>query len=405
MPLKIMKKQTFLIGFLSIMLILASQTYAQQNYWHTSDRYGVELDGEGDAFVVAILTFEGLKENTNIATVTLEIPGTRINVLKAIQTPYLNYYGNYYPETQQQTGSFITYYLNELSDSTLITLNLKTPILPNQQTTVVLIYQTQDIAKTNLNGLEFTFQTIKDSNAIIRDVGANIYVPSNMQLKGKPNFDIQYRPSVLAGTFGAASQTASISSSEMSRYISPYYTQSSQFSAQNLDPNESFTVKGLYGDNVFLLYLNEIIGVIIGLIILILVFKYLKIISRIKGAFRPKTIVKVKTNQTEFSWTRVFVAGIGSGFLYIVASLLIQFVFGLLQSFSYSGSYFMPLALILYLVLFLLPLVALFAPAIYLYKTYSWKEGLATFIIGVVTIIVLLYAMYTLFPKIQSVYY
>ena len=77
-----MKKQAFLIGFLLIALTLSSQVHAQEDYyWHTSDRYGVELDGEGDAFVVAILTFEGLKENINVGTITLEIPGTKINVL------------------------------------------------------------------------------------------------------------------------------------------------------------------------------------------------------------------------------------------------------------------------------------------------------------------------------------
>ena len=396
-----MKKQIFLIGFLSIMLILSSQAYAQ-SYWHTSDRYGVELDGEGDAFVVAILTFEGLKEDTSIGSVTLEIPGTRINVFKAIQTPYSYYYGGYYPETQQQSN-FISYSLNKLSDSTLITLNLKTHIQPNQQTTVVLIYQTQDIAKTTLNGLEFEFQTIKDSNAIIRDVGADVYVPSNMELKGKPKFDIEYKPSVLAGTFSTAARAPA--TSEMSKYISPYYRQSSQFSAQNLDPNESFKVKGLYGENIFLLYLYEILGTIIGLIVIIFIFKRFGIISRIRKVFKPKAVTtKVKTSEVEFSWTRVLVSGVGSGFLYIVVSLLIQFIFGLLQDLSNFGSYFMPLALILYLILFLLPLVALFAPAIYLYKTYSWKEGLLTFIIGVVTAVFLLFVISTMFPGIQPTY-
>jgi hypothetical protein len=399
-----MKKQTFLLGFLLIILALSTQVHAQQDYWHTSDRYGVELDGEGDAFVVAILTFEGLKENINLYTVNLEIPGTRINVFKAIQTPYTySYYGSYYPESQQQS-SFITYSLNGLSDSTLITLNLKTPIAPNQQTTVVLIYQTQDIAKPTLNGLEFEFQTIKDSDAIIRDVGADIYVPSHMQLKGKPKFDVEYSPSFLAGTFSTA---ASVSSSEMSRYISPYYRRSTQFSAQNLDPNESFKVNGLYGENVFLLYLYEIIGIIVALIIIIFVFKYFKLTSRIRGAFKSKSPVKIKTTErtaTEFSWTRVLIAGVGSGFLYIIVSLLIQFISSLLQSFSSYGSFFMPLAIILFLILYFLPVIALFAPAIYLYKAYSWKEGLLTFIIGVVTAVFLLFVISTMFPGIQPTY-
>lgn len=398
-----MKKQVFLIGLLLIVLILSSQVHAQEDYyWHTSDRYGVELDGEGDAFVVAILTFEGLKENINVGTITLEIPGTKINVLKAIQTPYTySYYGSYYPDSQQQS-SFITYNLNKLSDSTLIELNLKTPIRPNQQTAVVLIYQTQDVAKSTLNGLEFNFQTIKDSSAIIRDVGADIYVPSNMEIKGKPKFDVQYRPSDF-GAFATTSQAAS--TSKMSEYISPYYSKPSQFSAKNLDPNESFTVKGLYGDNVFLLYLNEIIVLIIVLLTVILIFKHFKLISKIKSSFKAKAAMpKAKTGETSFSLTRALVGGVGSGFLYIMTSLLIQFLSGLLQGFSYYGSYFMPLAIILFLIIYFLPVVALFAPAIYLFKTYNWKEGLLAFVIGVITAVFLLYFISTTFSGPRPMY-
>lgn len=396
-----MKKQV-LIGFLLLILILPYQAYAQQNYWHTSDRYGVELDGEGDAFVVAVLTFEGLKENVNTYNINLEIPGTRINVLKAIQTTN-SYYSTqgYY---QEQQANFITYSLNKLSDSTLISLDLKTPIQPNQQTTVVLIYQTQDIAKKTLTGLEFEFQTIKDSDTIIRDVGADIYVPSNMELKGKPKFDVQYRPSELAGTFSA---TASVSASKMSEYLSPYYRQASQFSAQNLDPNESFTVKGLYGDNIFLLYLYEILVLIVIIIIIIVFFKYFKIISRIRGAFKTKVpVAKTKPiTGVEFSWLRVLISGIGSGFLYIIVSLLVQFVSSFLQNFSSYGSSFMPLTVILYIILFFLPVLALFAPAIYLYKKYSWKEGLLSFIIGVVTAVVIVFIISEAFPIFQNRYY
>ncbi|OGI12435.1 hypothetical protein A3K64_04275 [Candidatus Micrarchaeota archaeon RBG_16_36_9] len=399
-----MKKQVLLIAVFLIVMAMSSQVYAQQNYWHSSDRYGVELDGEGDAFVVAILTFEGLKENTNIYNVNLQIPGTGINVLKAIQTTdsYYSSQGSY----QQGQSSFITYSLNELSDSTIINLNLKTSIIPNQRTIVVLIYQSQSIAKQALNGLEFNFQTIKDSNAMIRDVGANVYVPSNMQLKGKPNFNIQYSPSVLAGTFSA---TASVSYDKMSEYIS-YYRQSSQFSAQNLDPGESFTVKGIYGDNIFLLYIYEILELIVAILFAILVFKHFRLTSRIKNSFKlknnvaPVQKIKSTTHGAEFSWTRVSIAGVGSGFLYIIASLLIQFLTGLFQSFS-SFSYLFPLVIILYIIIFLLPVIALFAPAVYLAKTFSWKEGLLCFIFGVITTVILLFVIATMFPVNSPIYY
>lgn len=398
-------KKSFII-FVLTFLVLIPQVYAQQNtYWHTSDRYGVELDGEGDAFVVAVLTFEGLQQGVSLNTVNLEIPGTRISVYKAIQVPY-SYYGGYYP-SQQQNADFITYTLTPLSDSTLITLNLKTPIQPNQQTTVVLIYQTQDIATRSLQGLDFQFQTIKDPNAIIRDVGANVYVPKNMELKGSAKFDIQYKPS------GFAAQTAgatALTTTDVSRYISPYYNRPTQYSAQNLDPNESFTVTGTYGDNAVLLYTYEILGTIIVLVVLAWVFRRFGLVSRIRMTFKPKTTTQQRAQapravapspKIEFSWMRVIISGGGSGFLYVIAALLTQFIFSLLQNIGYQ---FQLLAIVLVIVLFIVPLMALFLPAIYLAKNYSWKEGILTFIIAIVTAIALLYLVSLIYPIFRPTY-
>jgi hypothetical protein len=64
----------------------------------------------------------------------------------------------------------------------------------------------------------------------------------------------------------------------------------------------------------------------------------------------------------------------------------------------------MPLAIILFLIIYFLPVVALFAPAIYLFKTYNWKEGLLAFVIGVITAVFLLYFISTTFSGPRPMY-
>jgi len=50
----------------------AMHSSQEADYWHVNDRYTVELDGEGEAFMVADMTLQGVSEGER-DTVTLEI--------------------------------------------------------------------------------------------------------------------------------------------------------------------------------------------------------------------------------------------------------------------------------------------------------------------------------------------
>jgi len=395
------------LTFIALLFILTGTCYAQETYWHSWDSYSVELDGEGDAFVIASMSFEGIQSGTNVTDVLLEIPGRNIRIYKVLQTP--SYYGgDYYVNTQGGSSQFLEYELSPLSASTQMTVHLKTPIRPNSQTAISIIYQTQDVAKPTFQGLEFRFETIKDSRATIRKSGANIYVPENMELKGKPKMTTQYLPSMVAG------YSSSLQAKELESQIAPnYYRGSYQYTASNLDPAESFMVSGLYGENSLLLYFWEIIGGIAIAVAIVIIFRYFGLAERIRKMFAGKhaepaarsakkaEMVKRAPAAAQpqqliaFSWGRPVIMGIVTAFLFTLASFLSQFIFMAMESGSgyYNYSMMIPFVILVLIVMFALPAAALFGPAIYMYKKYGWQDGIITFVLGVILSAALMFSM------------
>lgn len=406
-----MRNQSALTAFMLVAMLIAfaSGASAQELYWHTQDGYSVELDGEGDAFVLATMTFEGIQAGTNLSEVSLEIPGRNIRIYKVLQSPYYRY-GGYPMEEKAYSGTeFLEYELTPLSASTQMIVHLKTPIKPNTQTSISIIYQTQEIATPAFQGLEFRFETIKDSSATIRNAGANVYVPQEMVLKGKPEMETQYLPSALAG------YSETMAAPDLSRQIYPYYPRSYQYNVKNLDPSESFIVSGLYGESSFMLYFWEYAGTVIVIIVILIAAKYLGLVTRIRQLFAAKPgkaapkarhVVEKKPQpaqaspaqrpQFAFSMERPLIMGMVTAFLYMVASFLTQIIYSALESGGYTyynNAFFIPWMILMFLIMFALPILALFGPAVYISKKYGWKEGLLTFIFGLVFTLVLMFSI------------
>jgi hypothetical protein len=298
------------------------------------------------------------------------------------------------------SAQFLEYDLVPLSASTQMVIHLKTPIMPNSQTTITIIYQTQDIADTTFQGLEFNFETIKDSSATIRNAGANVYVPQDMVLKGKPQMSTTYLPSALAG----ASQ--SMVASELGKRVYDYYPRSYQYNSKNLDPGESFVVSGLYGKNSYMLFFWEYLGVIIVILVILIAAKYFGVAARIKNAFtakpgkaapkaehverKPQPPPVAQHAEYAFSIERPIIMGMVTAFLYMLVSFLMQF-FTMIGTFGYSNTFLIPFMMFMYILIFAMPFVALFGPALYVNKKYGWQEGLLTFIFAVVFIAVMFF--------------
>ena len=61
-------KQIFLMFVFLFSILVPSANAQTADYWHTSDIYNVELDGEGDAFVVETIVLESISSN-NVSSI------------------------------------------------------------------------------------------------------------------------------------------------------------------------------------------------------------------------------------------------------------------------------------------------------------------------------------------------
>ncbi len=404
-----MGRETAFIAFALLLVLSASVNVAvaQEEYWHTQDGYSVELDGEGDAFVIATMSFEGIKEATFIKEVNLEIPGRNIRVYKVLQVPYVSY-GAYRKDEFAAGAQFLEYELTQLSASTQMTVQLKNTIRPNEQTSIMIIYQAQGIATAGLQGLDFSFETIKDSASTIRSSGADVYVPQDMTLKGKPQMSTTYLPS----SFMGASKT--MAADELgTRLYDYYYRPSYQYTAANLDPGESFTVTGLYGKSAFMLYLWEYLAAFVIVVVALIVIRYFGLIKRTKDLFagrqakaapkpqhveRPQPARAAPAAHAEhaaypFSIERPVIMGIVTAFLYLLVSFMVQYIFASSSGFYPSNTFMIPFMMLTIIVVFAVPVVALFGPAVYMNRKYGWKEGALTFVFGVIFTLVMFYLL------------
>jgi len=395
-----MRKLIPLFAFFALMLSFSPAFAQQQSYWHANDYYNVELTGAGNGFVVANIYLESLSQK-EVSSITLQIPYTKVQIYKLAQgggywyPPCMGDVCAYYGQTYYDP-SFLEYTTETLADSTLLRFNLTHPLVNNSQVNIYLVFSTPRIAKETFQGFDFSFKTIQDNNALTRYVGASVTVPQNMELKGKPKFNIDYSPSELA--------TMSTSSAKdfVGMIRSPSYYGGYQYTAQNLLPGESFTVTGLYGENFFLLYFYEIIVGIVGLIFFLTIF-FLFIYGRVRRLFARRSGVEEIRRRPGFSFSRVLVTGIFSGFIFVFAFFSLIFLSSLFQSGYY---YYQPILTILFFLIDAIILIlSMFGLPYYLYSRYSRSEGIASGIISIVSALVFLVVVSILFPYSQPIYY
>jgi len=323
-----------LIAIFTILMLVASpvlssaqtntKPYGTAFYWHANDYYNVELGGNGNAFVVATMNIESLSDK-NVTSLVLEIPNYNVQIYKLVQQ------GGYYYPCQIKPcplgepnypiyyePQFLNYTIENLAESTVLKSDLAYPLMPTQQNTIYLVYSTPRIAKQTFQGYEFTFKTVQDPKALIRYVSASVSVPQDMELKGKPKFDINYKSSDILAAISKGSAQELVNSVASIRAPYPPYYGGDQYSAQNLLPGESFTVKGLYGSNFWLLYIQEIVWGLVGIAVFLFVF-YFFLIRRIRKVFQRRYEGGEVRRKINFSLGRALVVGVVSGFLFVVA--------------------------------------------------------------------------------------
>jgi len=386
----------FLVAFALFFsnVVLAAPTNL---YWHSNDYYSIELSGSGNAFVVGTISLEALTQ-TPVNSIVLEVPYTGITLYKVVED------GRYvrqpciqipcqagqacppcYPQDVYQPSAFLNYTTQSLSDSTILGINLVYPIQNDTTTILYLIFSTKGVAEKNFQGFSFNFRTVEDPNALIRALSADVIVPQNMYLKGKPSFDIKYKPSDIAAQ-ALTSNAESIAGTFRSY---PYYG-GGQFTANNLQPGESFTVSGLYGDSLILLYAQEIALGVLGFIVVVIFLNYF-VADKLRGMFsRREGEERISRRQTGFSFGRALVVGFVSSLLFIAVYYLLNIIFS-------NNYYNSPIGTITLLVLNgVFVLLSLFGFPYFLYSQYNKTEG---FVAGIISLVIGFVLLFLLLPQ------
>lgn len=253
------------------LVLVTTVPMAQANGLGNEQYYTVYFDGEGDAIVMAKLSFQNTNEEV-LETVVLEVPG-QINILNLVQELTIrtydeDYWRGYYDTTEYETVKIET---ETLSDSTLLTVNFPEEIDEQEIGTILLYYKIEGLAEKNYGLYDFEFTTIKSSYdtyyvRISTDVINDLVmadVDSNVDYK-----DWGFAES--ADVEIMAVESISLADEEMAAMSSRIGYYGNVKEAYGLDPYESFTVSGEYAESEFRLHLVRnfiLIGVgLLGLI-------------------------------------------------------------------------------------------------------------------------------------------
>lgn len=391
-----MRKGNFAILFAVVLAFSANIAFAAPSnlYWHSNDYYSIEMSGSGNAFVVGTIQLEALSTQP-VNTITLEIPYTGVTFYKIVENGIYQsvciqpsgilcpinqpcYPCNGYQQVYQPSA-FLNYTTQTLSDSTIITINLAYPVQNDTSTTLNLIFSTTNIAQKTFQGFQFNFKTVEDPNALIRSLSADVSVPQNMYLKGKPSFNIQYRPSEIAAQALKATNAEAFVQSYPIRYGG------GQFTASNLQPGESFTISGLYGDNLVLLYADYIAIAVLGIVVLAILVKYY-FADRVTRMFaRREGDERMSRRASEFSFGRPVLVGFVSSFIFIAVYYLLNLVFS--NGYYYGDAITSIMFLVINAIFILL---SLFGFPYYLYSRFNKSEGILAGIVSLILSFVLL---------------
>ena len=312
-----MKKITpFLAIFLFLMpLVLGlEQSIGQSmpyypNYDNTGHYYSVLFDGEGESSAVARLNFKNTKP-TQIDTIRLEIPGNNIRIINAVEQ-YYNYkkvcieYDNSqqsievkkiensvsinprclkYNTVKDYIPTYVSadYTKDITSNALLLNIRLKSPLQPQETTTIIVYYKSKDYTTKSTGVFNYNFETIK-TNFDVDYAQVGISVNEGLYLKeGKTN--VNYRDNLAISSMLSKSSFSEAEGAELYRSVSNVGQGSYVKTARALDPLESFNVKGKYSSswtllNIWKFTVSAIMSIIIlGLLVLALIksFRFIR---------------------------------------------------------------------------------------------------------------------------------
>ncbi len=257
------KIPTLTIIFLIVTTTIASaMPFNMQYITSVNQYYNVFFDEEGEAYVALRIDIYN-KDSQPIDYLNLEIPGQGMYIYKIVQEH------NYaYNEIEARPA--------RLSDSVYFTLEIM-PINKSQHSSILIFYKAKGYVDKSFGKYNFEFETIKIPY-LTNDVKVSIDVQQGLKLKGK-KAEVNYMPD-----FPVFARVATLESSDM-KSISNSITRDQSYTktANYLDPYESFSVKGVYAENWFMMNFVWIIGiaaVVFVFIVLLLLLLLVKLILK-----------------------------------------------------------------------------------------------------------------------------
>lgn len=336
----------------------AALTSAHQttDYWHTNDYYSVEMDGEGEAFVVARMKLQGVSEGTQ-SDITLEIPSRSATVYKVAQES-----GRY-----TSNAYFLDYSLERLGDSTRIKISLEEPIKADETTEILLVYKQQGVAEKSLGTWNFRFESVKDNSALVRKAGVEISAPDRMHMQGTGDSDVDYKPSLTVQQAMEGSMAANEMFRRAPRRHNPDHT------VRNLDPGESMTVTGGYSESWVLLHLDSLIGGAVILLLFLLISNRFSPLRSLRKWLRNTPKRKRGTSAAPVAVTSIYSTG-----LFLTSLAFARFTMKIMN--GLHGETALVLGFGLLLLDVILVLGSLFVPSYIIYRGHGFRAGISGFI-------------------------
>jgi hypothetical protein len=345
----------------------------------TRQYYSAVLDGEGEADVAAKLTFQNTQKEL-IEAVVVEIPGTQLRLLNALQeytltenrSGYYPYYRTAYSTLKPQQET--------LSRSVMYTIPLEQPIKEQETGVVLLRYKSAGIAVKSMGAFSFTFETAKtaydtDSVRIAINVQDGYHLDNTASAI---NYRIGFAEA--AAFSGKAAESAAVS--RFSQSIE--YERGLVKHAYSLDPWESFTITGHYAESWLRLHYRGMLASAL--------------------AFAALAAVAVAGTRTLLRQRNAAVIAVAAGILSALSMAGVTLLtMALLQNsnkwFGYGSSNALVLLIMLLIAALLLALFLL-PPAVVGMK-YGAAYGIITILVALAALaaVVLLLALFSLQPS------
>lgn len=364
-------------------------------------RYTVTFRGNGEAVVSVRLVFSNMTDSA-LSTLSFRVPKTDpqdIIAFQVLQEPQCIRFqpltaedkqkGIYQPTCQQyQEPDFYNYWggsakyqkaSHELNSDTIV-VTLPRPVQANRNGSILLYYRGFGYAKKNLFGaFDYSFETLKVEDKI-QNLTVGVSTDSDLYLKGTKG-QVNYRfddsfATMKMESAGLAAPTANVAFDRMYSMIGQGTITKT---ASNLQPLDSYTVKGSYADSWLKLYAPwVIIGIVAFLLVVLCIVAVIRWIIKRLSVRTVKTQTQTATAVSGSTLAFLEICGVSflSTFLIILYTFCLIFIQRVFQrTFPYDAIMLMTvllliLSLAIYGILF-------FAPAIFigLRRGFAWGLG------------------------------